>query len=231
MFDRIKSWLSREVRKLTSGTAREAGWYIWTYYRYWILGVVAVLGVLIFLGVRALTVPGENWFFACFPNTYAELGEGSDFYEGFAEYAGYDLKEKGLEFNTSIYCKPSGRVIGNAYYETLVSYLDSGALDALVMEREDIEALGEVGRLLDLEDERLNGLAARWAERLIWVEPSEELQYEKSPVAVGIDLSGSRLVGEYRAYPEGAVLGVGAGSSHLDQVEVFLNYLFEEDGE
>lgn len=228
MFERVKAWFSRERRKLTSGTLQEAGWYIWTYYRYWIAGIVAVLGVLIFLAVRAVTVPGENWFFACFPNTYADLGRGSDFYEDFAEYAGYDLKEKNLEFNASIYCKPSGRTFGNAYYETLISYLDSGALDVLVMEREDIEALGRVGRLLDLEDARLNGLAERWADRLVWVEPSEEIEYEKSPVAVGIDLSGSCLVGEYRAYPEGALLGVGAGAEHLDQVEVFLNYIFAE---
>ena len=143
MIERIKSWFSREGRKLTSGTPREAGWYVWTYYRYWILGIVAVLGVLIFLAVRAVTVPGENWFFACFPNTYADLGRGSDFYEDFVEYAGYDLDEKNLEFNASIYCKPSGRTFGNAYYETLISYLDSGALDVLVMEREDIEALGD----------------------------------------------------------------------------------------
>ena len=222
-----KQWFGRERKKVSKMSLRELGWYVWTYYRIWIAGIVAVLGVAIFLVVRLITVPGENYFFACFPNTYANLGQGSAFYEDFAEYAGYDLKEKGLEFNASIYCKPSNGS-GSSYYRSLVSFLDSGALDVLVMEREDIEAIGEAGRLLDLEDERMGDFAERWADRLVYVEPAAETQYVKDWVPVGIDIAGSMLVDKYNAYPDGAVLGVSAQAGHLDQVEVFLNYIFAE---
>ena len=220
-----KQWFGRERRKVSDMSLRELGWYVWTYYRLWIAGIVAVLGVAIYLVVRLLTVPGDTYFFACFPNTYANLGKGSAFYEDFAEFADYDLKEKGLEFNASIYCKPSNGS-GSSYYRTLVSFLDSGALDVLVMEREDIESIGEVGRLLDLEDERLGNFTERWADRLIYVEPIVE--YAKDRVPVGIDLAGSILVDQYNAYPDGAVLGVSAQAGHLDQVEVFLDYIFAE---
>ena len=220
-----KQWFGRERGKIAEMSLRDFGWYVWTYYRIWIAGIVAVLGVAIFLVVRFITVPGENYFFACFPNTYANLGKGSAFYEDFAEYAGYDLKEKGLEFNASIYCKPS-QGAGSSYYRSLVSFLDSGALDVLVMEREDIASIGEVGRLLDLEDERMGNFAARWADRLVYVEPTVE--YAKDRVPVGIDIAGSILVDEYNAYPDGAVLGVSALAGHLDQVEVFLDYIFAE---
>ena len=220
-----KQWFGRERGKISEMSLRDLGWYVWTYYRIWIAGIVGVLGVAIFLLVRLITVPGENYFFACFPNTYANLGQGSAFYEDFAEYAGYDLKEKNLEFNTSIYCKPSNGS-GSTYYRTLISFLDSGALDVLVMEREDIETIGEVGRLLDLEDERMGDFTERWADRLVYVEPIGD--YEKDWVPVGVDLAGSKLVDEYRAYPDGAVLGVSAQAGHLDQVEIFLNYIFSE---
>ena len=220
-----KQWFGRERRKVSEMSLRDLGWYVWTYYRIWIAGIVAALGVIIFLVVRLATVPGENYFFACFPNTYANLGKGSAFYEEFAEYAGYDLKEKNLEFNASIYCKPSAGA-GSSYYRSLISFLDSGALDVLVMEQEDIETIGEVGRLLDLEDERMGDFAERWAGRLVYVKPTVE--YKKDWVPVGIDIAGSILVDEYNAYPDGAVLGVSAQAGHLDQVEVFLDYIFAE---
>ena len=220
-----KQWFGRERKKIAKMSLRDLGWYVWTYYRIWIAGIAAALGVTIFLVVRMVTVPGENYFFGCFANTYANLGKGSAFYEDFAEYAGYDLKEKGLEFNASIYCKPS-QGAGSTYYRTLISFLDSGALDVLVMEREDIENIGEMGRLLDLEDERMGDFARRWADRLIYVEPVSD--YIKDWVPVGIDIAGSILVDKYNAYPDGAVLGVSAQAGHLDQVEVFLNYIFSE---
>ena len=220
-----KQWFGRERRKVSKMSLSELGWYIWTYYRIWIVGIAAVLGIAIYVIVRLATVPGDTYFFACFPNTYANLGKGSAFYEDFAEYAGYDLKEKNLEFNASIYCKPSNGS-GSSYYRTLISFLDSGALDVLVMEREDIESIGEVGRLLDLEDERMGDFAARWADRLVYVEPTVE--YSKNWVPVGIDIAGSILVDKYNAYPDGAVLGVSAQAGHLDQVEVFLDYIFSE---
>ena len=222
-----KQWFGRERKKVAEMSLRDLGWYVWTYYRIWIAGIAAALGVTIFLVVRMLTVPSENYFFACFPNTYANLGKGSAFYEDFAEYAGYDLKEKGLEFNASIYCKPSEGA-GSSYYRSLVSFLDSGALDVLVMEREDIVSIGESGRLLDLEDERMGDFTQRWADRLVYVEPAEQTQYYKDHVPVGIDIAGSILVDKYNAYPDGAVLGVSAQAGHLDQVDVFLDYIFAE---
>ena len=79
---------------------------------------------------------------------------------------------------------------------------------------------------MDLEDERLGDFTERWADRLIYVKPTVE--YVKDRVPVGIDLAGSILVDAYNAYPDGAVLGVSAQAGHLDQVEVFLDYIFSE---
>lgn len=224
---RLREWFAAEREKMAGYGPLEIAGYIWEYYRLWLIGITAAVLFLGWMAVRLLTVPTDNWFFACFANTYAPLGNGSAFQGGFARYAGYDLAEKKLEFNAAIYCQPSGKTFGNSYYETLVSFLDSGELDVVVMEREDIEALGASGRLLDLEDERLNGLVERWADKLVWVEPLDG-KTDKAQVAVGIDLAGSMLVGDHCAYPEGGVLGVSAQAGHLDQIEVFLQYLFEE---
>lgn len=226
----LKEWFRAERKKLAGCAAPEIMIYIWDYYRLWLLGLVAALVLGGFVGYRLLCVPGENWFCACFANTFAELGEGTAFYKGFAARAGYDLKEKNLVFNAETYCNPAKSTFGNTYYEALVALIDSGTLDVLVMEEADITALGAQGRLLDLRDERMGpDFAARWQDRFVTCRPIREDTDRGEAVPVGIDLAGSRLVGEYRAYPAGAVLALGASLPHPDQVELFLDYIFEED--
>lgn len=178
--------------------------------------------------VHYVTTPGESWFYACFSNTYADIGTGSDFYRDFARYAGYDLRERTMTFNAQNYCDPTRATFGDTYYQTLVALLDGGVLDVLVMEEDKLAAIGASGRLVDLSSTALMGdFAKRWQERLVYCQPYDET-YSDAPVPVGIDLSGTALVGEYRAYADSAVLGISAHAPHMEQAEVFLNYLFEE---
>lgn len=173
----------------------------------------------------------ENHFAACFANTTAELGPDSDFGRGFARYADYDLTQKNLVPLDECWCHPGeGSAFNNTYYNLLVTYLDSGTLDVLVMPEEDLIAVGSSGRLMDLRDNRTAAIFEAYQDRLIYATPNVQSSYSDSPVPVGIDLSGTPLVGENAPYGESAVLGVSALAPHLEQVEVFLAYLFEEDG-
>lgn len=224
---RFQQWFSAEREKLQRLSPRERAGYIWDYYKLWIIGILSAIVLVTAAAVHVHNTLAENWFYACFGNTYADIGSGSSFCRGFASYAGYDLEEKNLVFNAQCYCKPSESTYGNSYYEALITYLDSETLDVLVMEEEDLLAIGASGRLLDLEDARVVNLLERYRDRLVYCEPFRE-DYGKDLVPVGIDLSGTPLVGEYRAYPEGCVLGISAVAPHLDQAEVFLTYLFKE---
>lgn len=224
---RFQQWYSEEREKLQGLSPGDRASYIWDYYKLWIIGVLAVVILAAAAAVHLHNTLGDNWFYACFANTYGDIGSDSSFCRDFARYAGYDLGEKNLQFNAQCYCKPSESTYGNSYYEALIAYMDSGTLDVLIMEEADLLAIGSSGRLLDLEDARVSGLLERYGDRLVYCEPFRE-DYGKELVPVGIDLSGTSLVGEYRAYPEGCVLGISAMAPHLDQVGVFLRYLFEE---
>lgn len=229
MFKRFRQMLRADREKLSGAPTKEVALYIWDYYR---IPIIALLALLAFAGYALyvqVTVPEDIWFYACFANTYENYGQGSNFYTGLADYAGYDLKEKQLIINCSIYCNPSKYSIGNTYYQSLVTLIDAGALDVVVMGREDIEALGSTGRLLDLSSEKGEGLAERWRDRLTYVTPSDTATFGDEPLPVGIDLTGSRVVGEYAAYAGDAWLGVSANARHVDRVQVFLDYLFRAE--
>ena len=218
-------WFRDERRKLKGYPIRLKLKYIWQYYRLWLIGIGFVLGFAAYALWIYFTVPGDIHFYAICSNTYARLGQGSDFYNGFVEAAGYDLSTGVVEIDCANYCKPSGRVTGNTYYEKLISMLDAGVDDIWIAQAEDVVAVGEAGRLMDLNSDAAKELRERYGDRFVYCTPLDE-SYSRAPVPVGIDLSGTALTGEYSAYPEGAVLGVNAYTRRFDQVVVFLDYLF-----
>ena len=225
----LPQWYRDEREKLKGYSLRGRLKYIWQYYRLWIIGIGFVLCFAAYAIWNYVTVPGEIHFYGIFSNTYAQLGKGSAFYDGFVKAAGYDLSTGVVEIDCANYCKPSGRVIGNDYYEKLISMIDGGVDDVWIAQAEDVIAIGEAGRLLDLNSELAAPLREKYADRFVYCTPLDE-SYSDQPVPVGIDLSGTALVGEYRAYSEGAVLGVSAHTRRFDQVPVFLEYLFAYKG-
>ncbi len=222
----LPQWYRDEREKLREYTLGEKLKYAWQYYKLWIIGIAFFVSFAAYAVINYVTVPGDIHFYGIFSNTYAQLGPGTDFYSGFVEAAGYDLSRGVVELDCASYCKPSGRVTGNTYYDKLVSMLDGGVDDVWVAEAEDIIAVGETGRLMDLNADAAAPLRERYADRFVYCTPLRE-DYSDDPVPVGIDLSGTALTGEFSAYPSGAALGVNAYTKRLDQVVVFLDYVFQ----
>lgn len=225
--DSIAAWAKAEHAKLRRMSLRGKLSYIVTYY--WVqLGlIVLVLALGLYLHSQMSVQLAENHFAACFANTTAELGPDSEFGQGFARYAGYDLKQKNLVLMDECWCKPGeASAFNNTYYNLLVTYLDSATLDVLVMPADDLAAVGQSGRLMDLRDERTAAIFEAYQDRLLWIVPNAQSDYGDAPVPVGIDLSGTPLVGTDAPYGESAVLGVNSLAPHPEQAAVFLSYLF-----
>lgn len=130
---RLLSFLSAEKEKIAalSGPGAKAE-YIWQYYKLWIIGIVCGVSLLGYIFYQVNTALSENWFYITFTNTYAEVGDGSDLWEGFVEYADFDLTEKNVIFNnTSYFDYAQNQGVGNDYYNVFVSYTDSGTLDCV----------------------------------------------------------------------------------------------------
>jgi hypothetical protein len=228
----LKGYLSEEKEKIVGlPTAREKAEYIWTYYKLWIIGAVALVWFVSFAVWRFFFVPRDNWFFAVFANTYSEQGaEGSELWQDFVDYAGYNPEEKKVAFNNSIFFDlTQGSSFTSSYYQSFVAFEESGDLDIVTMERRQLAALGATGRLLDLNNPECAALRERYADRLVYTEANDE-EYSVEPVPVGIDVSDSLLMTKYHLYGgENCVLGIGAHTAHLDQVENFLSFIFQEE--
>ena len=220
---------SEEKEKLKRLPFKEKIRYIWTYF--WI-PIVAILFVLIFgtfLIVRISTNIPDNWLMVTFANTTAQAGTGSQLWEDFTDYAGYDLKQKKVEFNAESYFDYlKDQAKGNAYYNAFVTLADVGELDAITMESASLAALGQSGRLFDLNDEKCADLKAKYADRFVYYTPTDENGKELDPIPVGIDISDSLLVTKYHLYVDSCALGVGAHSENIKEVGDFLSFVLGE---
>lgn len=227
--NRMKTYFSQEREKIRRlETFRAKAQYIWQYYCLWIVGIICAVLIIGFVIYRYNFALKENWFFITFTNTYAEVGNGSELWDGYVEYTGFDTTVKNVEFNNlSYFDYATDNAVGNEYYEIFVAHVEAGTLDAVTMEKESLEALGASGRLMDLTDERCTSIMEKYGDRLVYCEPYDE-EYSLDLVPVGIDISDSALMTKYGIYPDNCVLGIGAQAQHLDAVEQFLDYIFEE---
>lgn len=220
---------SEEKEKLKRLPFKEKIRYIWMYF--WI-PIVAILFVLIFgtfLIVRISTNIPDNWLMVTFANTTAQAGTGSQLWEDFTEHTGYDLKQKKVEFNAESYFDYlKDQAKGNAYYNAFVTLADVGELDAITMESASLAALGQSGRLFDLNDEKCADLKAKYADRFVYYTPTDENGKELDPIPVGIDISDSLLVTKYHLYVDSCALGVGAHSENIKEVGDFLSFVLGE---
>jgi hypothetical protein len=82
---------------------------------------------------------------------------------------------------------------------------------------------------LDLSRGEADGLAEKYAERLVYAVADSD--YSAEPVPIGVDLSGTRLVTEFRAYEGDCALGVSANCPHIGAVERFLEYVLADGAE
>ena len=220
---------SEEKEKLKRLPFKEKIRYIWMYF--WI-PIVAILFVLIFgtfLIVRISTNIPDNWLMVTFANTTAQAGTGSQLWKDFTEHTGYDLKQKKVEFNAESYFDYlKDQAKGNAYYNAFVTLADVGELDAITMESASLAALGQSGRLFDLNDEKCADLKAKYADRFVYYTPTDENGKELEPIPVGIDISDSLLVTKYHLYVDSCALGVGAHSENIKEVGDFLSFVLGE---
>ena len=224
----LRNWLETEREKLHTMDRAKAAEYIWQYYKLWIISVVGAVCIGAYLLILSLSTPNENWLYVCFANVPpgTVLQEEGELHQTYADYAGFDLGEKNLVFDTNCYCNPSEKTYGNNYYNKLVALMDGGVLDLLVMDKEDLQAIGSTGRLLDLEGDHFQ-LDQHWKDRLIYCENTAS-DYEKSLVPVAVDLSGSLLTDAEGPYPEGCAVSLSAFSSRPEELERFLIFFLEE---
>lgn len=222
--------MNKELTKIRSLNTREKLGYIWDYYRLWICAIMFFLWFFGSVAMMMRNAVADHWLYVTFVNTTRELGTNSDLWKEYVAYTDYDTDEALIEFNAASYFDYlDNQAKGNKYYEMLITYIEAGTLDAVVMEEEALLSLGESGWFLTLEDEKCKTLLEAYSDRLLYCSPKDE-SMEESQVPIGIDITDSRLMSDYAIYPEGTryALAIGAFSENQEAIRKFLEMILQK---
>ena len=227
--ENFKKGFISEIQKIKSlkGISKKVE-YIWEYYWYWILAIGFAIVFSAYCIYAYNTAVTDYWFYITYANTTADIGDGSDLYNEFIEREGFDLSKKNVEFNNQAYFDYGVNETGNSYFESFITYTDAGTLDSVTMTVDQLTLLGQSGRLLDLNSDQCKSIKEKYGDKFIYCEPYDE-DYSDDLVPIGIDVSDSILMTEYKIYEDSCALGIGAASSNIDTVEEFLDFIFEEE--
>jgi hypothetical protein len=202
--------------------------YIWTYYKLWIIILVGACAFFVYMAGlfgRDLT---DYRLYVTMVGTNADVGNNSALRQGFLSYTGFDTETEPVYFDNECYFDYSNnKAIGNTYYERLVTYIEAGVSDAVIMDRDNLVSFGESGRLLDLDSDSCASIREKYGDYFVYCTPTDE-DYADGQVAVGIDLTDTVLMRDYQIYEDSCTLGIGEYSGNIDAVERFLDYIFEE---
>ncbi len=224
---RISDWFKNEKEKIQSLPKGAGKRYIWDYYRYQIIIISFLLIFGIWFAWRSATAIRENWLCVVFPNARTQVGEGSELWKEYAAFTGYDLNQKNLLFEDKLYFDPTTESgMNNVYYETFVAMAETGQMDGVTMRREEMEALGKSGRLIDLSSDPCKRIYEKYQDRLVYSLPYDTA-YSKEPVPIGIDVSDSILMSRFHIYENSCVFSIGSYSRNIEECEKFLDWILE----
>ena len=201
--------------------------YIWDYYKLWIIGIAALIVVGIYLLTRLNAARSDYDFYLILANTMEDVGTDSAFCREFQQSATFETEHPNVVFNNQIYFDFTLNTTGNTYFNTFIVYAEAGTLDAITMEADSLVALGQTGRLMDLNDEAAAALKEKYEDRFLYYETADE---QGNPVSypIGIDITDSILMTKYHVNGRSCALGLGYLSENVDMTLQFLDYILQQ---
>lgn len=208
--------------KLAEMTSKkEKAGYIWDYFKFWIIGAVVVVGLLVYFAVVIATRGEDDVLNVVFVNNYDNISDSSDFSRSFIEYTGDESLEGRVTFdNNAFFNLAKASDVKNDYYLKVLAYLEGGATQAVVCQYDNLMGLAKSGRILDLSDERVSSIYEAYKDRLVYYES------EDGKIPVGIDISDGIGKSGLTEYDDGkAYICLSASADDYSMVETFIEFM------
>lgn len=244
----IHEEIREQTRKFRQMTPRQKVSYFWSYYKVPALVVLLIVAAAFFFTRDYLENSKETLLYAALPGANT-LNDYEPLCAAFADYAGIDLTKNHVVFDASI--QPgSTDPMQVASTQKMTALAASGSLDAILAREDDFASYARSGFFCDLRTTLPEEMLEEYADSFYYYtfDPAAE---EEAALASGLSAEDARrLAGELGPYhtdqpvpvgirltdPHGLpadtfrsgdalVLGVCAGSSHVEQALLLLRFL------
>lgn len=215
--EKIIAWLRAEQKKMAPMSPRKKWEYIWTYYKWWILGTILLVCIIV-TGVQdAQYQQRQPLISGIFINT-GSSDEGYAFVkDGYWTFTGADpdtrvelVEARSIRFNLE---QPTG--IDVELIMSVDTLVAAGDLDYIIGDTTALEFYDRRENLLDLS-------------QILTAEQLAQLNVVTTESGiVAIDLTGSALEEQFGLYTKPSYIMVLANTPHRAQCADFIQYLFK----
>lgn len=216
--EKITLWLRIEREKIKQLSPRKKWEYIWTYYKWWILGAVLLVCIVI-SGVHNAQYQKKHLLLnGIFINTstsadgYAYVRENYWTYSGANPDTRVELTEaRSIRYNVA---QPTSTDVNLVM--SIDTMIAAGDLDYIIGDLSAAEFYDRQGSLLDLNTIFSPQQLAQW----------NYITADRGTIA--IDLTGSSLHRKFGLYTEPSYIMILVNTAHPEQCADFIQYLFHE---
>lgn len=243
----------REEREaLKHGTPKEKLLYFWCYYKWYVIGIIAVIA---FAGslIYEITSQKEEMFYAAVLNSL-ELDGAAAHQQNFADYAEIDTNKYSVSFDSTMHISfTTMDETSMTSTEKLMVYIAAAQLDVIIAGENIFEHYADGDTFYDLRDilseEQLNKYEPYFyyvdrplVEQIAEAEKNldntfdpeipdptkPELMEDPIPVGIFVDSCEGLAAGYYNTEQDRAVLGVLQNVPHLENTLKYIDFLFEQ---
>lgn len=212
----------KKIKEMDS-TRKKIG-YIWDYYKFWMIGAVVLLGLIVYFTVVFATREDKPVLDVVLVNNYDDVSENSELAQGFVSYVGKDELPGKVTFdNNAFFNLAKDSDYKNSYYMKVVAYLEADTAQVVMCQYDNLIGIAKGGRLADLSDERVGSIYEKYKDRIIYYEDENGTK-----VPVGIDVSEGYKAAGLTEYTDGkAYIGLSAYADDYEYAEKFVDYMVE----
>ena len=147
----------QKIKEMDS-TRKKIG-YIWDYYKFWIIGAVVLVGLVVYFTVVFATREDKPILDVVLVNNYDDISEDSKLAQGFVSYVGEENLPGRVTFdNNAFFNLANNSDYKNSYYMKVLAYLEADTAQAVMCQYDNLIGLAKSGRLADLSDEKVGDI-------------------------------------------------------------------------
>ena len=211
-----------EREKLKAMNRKDKFWYIWTYYKFHIIGVIVAVAMAVSIGNVMYHNSFKTELYCMFLNNRSdqELNT-APLEQEFAAYLQLHEKQKIVTESNFISFGDEATEFSYATMAKISALLAANELDLIIGDEESLDHYASLGGFLDLETGLSPDTLALVQDRLYYANGEDGVSH-----ACAIDLSGTTFAKDSRLALDPPLLGIISNSTHIDTVERLIHYIF-----
>ncbi len=196
--------------------------YLWYYYKWYFIGTVAFIALVIYFINTILHPSASPKFYAAIINNPIEDNTLQEYKDDFAKHLQLNPKKELVEFNTSVYFD-KGNSYTSAMAQALTTYISTKQVDVIIAPESVFKTYAYNGTFKKLSDELPTDLYTSLTDQF-YLSNTEGDKKENS--VYGIYLTNSELFQRNANNIDPYVLGIVVNGLHEENAIEFIRYLF-----